>query len=47
MACEYRLQWSTKPGSKSRDAVVRQLYPRLLYAFSDVIVFVMKEPRQV
>lgn len=44
---EYELQWSTKTGCKSRGFAVTHLYPRLLYAFSDVIVFVLRNPRYV
>ena len=29
----------------TRDYAVRHLYPRLLYTFSDVVVFVQKNPR--
>jgi hypothetical protein len=35
------------PEQSRRDFAVRNLYPRLLYTFSDVIVFVLKNPRSV
>lgn len=44
---EYELQWSTGEGSKTRGFAVTHLYPRLLYAFSDVIVFVLHNARYV
>ena len=31
--------------AQSRQWTVQQLYPRLLYTFSDVIIFVMKNPK--
>lgn len=30
---------------KSREIVVNQLYPRLLYTFSDVVCYVTNNPR--
>jgi len=44
---EYELQWSVGAGSKTRGFAVTHLYPRLLYAFSDVIVFVLRNARYV
>ncbi|KAL4757187.1 uncharacterized protein BDW70DRAFT_171583 [Aspergillus foveolatus] len=41
------LLWATTERTKSREYVVRNLYPRLLYTFSDTIVFVTKNPRVV
>lgn len=32
---------------QGRQALVRELYPRLLYSFSDVVVFVLDNPRYV
>ncbi|THV63889.1 hypothetical protein D6D28_10317 [Aureobasidium pullulans] len=37
--------WADKPWKKTREFAVRELYPRLLYTFSDVIVFVLKNPK--
>jgi energy-coupling factor transporter ATP-binding protein EcfA2 len=42
---ERELIWADSPRTRSRDFVVANLYPRLLYTFSDVIVFVLKNPR--
>lgn len=41
------VMWATTEQKRSRDYIVRNLYPRLLYTFSDVIVFVMKNPRVI
>jgi energy-coupling factor transporter ATP-binding protein EcfA2 len=45
VASERELAWADSPRKQSRDFVVANLYPRLLYTFSDVIVFVLKNPR--
>ncbi|KAI1208514.1 uncharacterized protein F4807DRAFT_452194 [Annulohypoxylon truncatum] len=37
--------WAVTPETKKREYAVAQLYPRLLYTFSDVVVFVLKNPR--
>ena len=39
------LIWADNAKSRSREYAVTNLYPRLLYTFSDVIVFVLKNPR--
>lgn len=44
---EREILWATDNLTKSREYHVRHLYPRLLYTFSDVIVFVIKNPRVV
>lgn len=44
---ERELVWADTPKKQSRDFAVAHLYPRLLYTFSDVIVFVLKNPRCV
>jgi energy-coupling factor transporter ATP-binding protein EcfA2 len=44
---ERELVWADTAKKQSRDFAVAHLYPRLLYTFSDVIVFVMKNPRYV
>lgn len=41
------IAWATTERRRSRDYIVRNLYPRLLYTFSDVVVFVMKNPRVI
>jgi energy-coupling factor transporter ATP-binding protein EcfA2 len=44
---EREIVWATTPKTRSREYHVRNLYPRLLYTFSDVIVFVTKNPRVI
>jgi predicted acylesterase/phospholipase RssA len=44
---EREVIWAKTEVTRSRDYHVRTLYPRLLYTFSDVIVFVMKNPRVI
>jgi predicted acylesterase/phospholipase RssA/energy-coupling factor transporter ATP-binding protein EcfA2 len=39
--------WATTEERRSREYIVRNLYPRLLFTFSDVVVFVMKNPRVI
>jgi energy-coupling factor transporter ATP-binding protein EcfA2 len=39
--------WADEPWRRSRAFAVKELYPRLLYTFSDVIVFVLKNSKQV
>ncbi|KAF2173984.1 hypothetical protein M409DRAFT_62174 [Zasmidium cellare ATCC 36951] len=39
------IEWATSEDKRSRDFVVKELYPRLLYTFSDVTVFVLKNPK--
>ncbi|KAI1446662.1 FabD/lysophospholipase-like protein [Annulohypoxylon stygium] len=42
---ERDIAWAITPETKKREYAVTQLYPRLLYTFSDVVVFVLKNPR--
>lgn len=42
---ERELAWADNHSLRSRQFAVTNLYPRLLYTFSDVIVFVLKNPR--
>ncbi|KAI0484539.1 acyl transferase/acyl hydrolase/lysophospholipase [Xylariaceae sp. FL0804] len=44
---ERELQWANAPRARSREFAVTNLYPRLLYTFSDVIVFVLRNPRVI
>ena len=44
---ERELTWADSPRKQSREFAVAHLYPRLLYTFSDVIVFVLKNPRVI
>ncbi len=39
------LTWATTPERQTREFAVTNLYPRLLYTFSDVNVYVLKNPR--
>lgn len=42
---EREIKWAKTAETQRRQFSVTQLYPRLLYTFSDVIVFVLKNPR--
>ncbi|ORY63334.1 acyl transferase/acyl hydrolase/lysophospholipase [Pseudomassariella vexata] len=44
---ERELEWASGPRARSREFAVTNLYPRLLYTFSDVIVFVLRNPRVI
>ncbi|KAK8041498.1 hypothetical protein PG994_014505 [Apiospora phragmitis] len=39
------LVWAKTPQTRKREFAVSQLYPRILYTFSDVVVFVLRNPR--
>jgi hypothetical protein len=39
------LAWAIDPETQKREYAVTQLYPRLLYTFSDVVVFVLRNPK--
>lgn len=39
------LEWANGAKGQSREYSVKRLYPRILYTFSDVIVFVLREAR--
>lgn len=39
------ITWATTPEKRTREFAVTNLYPRLLYTFSDIVVFVLKNPR--
>lgn len=41
------ISWAKTPQTKKREYTVSQLYPRILYTFSDVVVFVLRNPRYV
>lgn len=41
------LAWATPNGTKTKEYAVKHLYPRLLYTFSDVIVFVLRHSKYV
>jgi hypothetical protein len=44
---ERSLAWTDSPARRTRHFAVSNLYPRLLFTFSDVIVFVLRNPRYV
>ena len=44
---EREIKWADTNVKRSREYAVTNLYPRLLYTFSDVVVFVLKNPRYV
>ncbi|KAH9898942.1 hypothetical protein F4778DRAFT_178322 [Xylariomycetidae sp. FL2044] len=39
------IAWAETPQTKKREFTVAQLYPRILYTFSDVVIFVLRNPR--
>lgn len=39
------ITWANTPQTQKREYTVSQLYPRILYTFSDVVVFVLRNPR--
>lgn len=39
------VRWAKNARQRSREYAVENLYPRLLYTFSDTIVFVERNPR--
>lgn len=42
---EREITWATTNTRRTRSFAVSQMYPRLLYTFSDIVVFVLKNPR--
>ncbi|KAF1965009.1 FabD/lysophospholipase-like protein [Bimuria novae-zelandiae CBS 107.79] len=40
-----RLEWAKSPETNKREFVVGQLYPRILYTFSSVVVFVLQNAK--
>lgn len=40
-----KLEWANSEEKKTRGYVVKQLYPRILYTFSDVVVFVLRNAK--
>lgn len=42
---EREITWANTNEKRSREYAVTYLYPRLLYTFSDVVVFVLRNPR--
>lgn len=46
-SAEREIAWATTPEKTNRKYFVENLYPRLLYTFSDVIVFVVRNARTI
>ncbi|KAF2122021.1 hypothetical protein BDV96DRAFT_640090 [Lophiotrema nucula] len=44
---EREVQWMTEKAKRTRQFAAGQLYPRILFAFSDVVVFVHRNPRAI
>ena len=44
---EREITWANTATRRSRNFAVSHMYPRLLYTFSDVVIFVLKNPRYV
>lgn len=44
-ASSSHIQWANSPETRKREYAVMELYPRLLYTFSDVVVFVLRNTR--
>ncbi|KAI9659446.1 MAG: hypothetical protein M1821_001704 [Bathelium mastoideum] len=44
---ERQLAWADSKTSNSREYAVTNLYPRLLYTFSDCVVFVLRNPKVI
>ncbi|KAF3925728.1 hypothetical protein AA313_de0208129 [Arthrobotrys entomopaga] len=42
---ERELKWATTDTTRRREFVVSELYPRILYTFSDAVVFVIRETK--
>jgi hypothetical protein len=40
-----RLDWAENNDKRGRSYIVQELYPRLLYTFSDVVVFVLRNAK--
>ena len=40
-----RIKWATTEESRQREYAVTKLYPRILYTFSDCVVFVLRNPK--
>lgn len=41
------LEWARDSQTRKREYIVKHLYPRLLFTFSDVVVFVQNNPRTI
>jgi hypothetical protein len=43
----HALEWATTDQTRTRQFAVTELYPRLLYTFSDAVVFVLRNAKFV
>jgi hypothetical protein len=41
----HEIKWATTEESRQREYAVTRLYPRILYTFSDCVVFVLRNPK--
>jgi hypothetical protein len=41
------ISWANTPEKCKREFAVRHMYPRMLYTFSDIVVFVLRNDRSV
>ena len=41
------IAWANTPETEKREYAVTELYPRLLYTFSDVVVFVLRNSKYI
>ncbi|PNS15041.1 hypothetical protein CAC42_2270 [Sphaceloma murrayae] len=44
-AASYNIEWANTEDTRQREFAVMNLYPRILYTFSDVVVFVLRNPK--
>jgi hypothetical protein len=44
-AAKREIKWATDPEKCKREFAVKHMYPRMLYTFSDIIVFVLRNDR--
>ncbi|KAI0437961.1 hypothetical protein F4803DRAFT_565654 [Xylaria telfairii] len=44
-AAPRKIEWAQTPQTQKREFAVSQLYPRILYTFSDCVIFVLRNPR--
>lgn len=42
-----KIHWANNPNMQTREFAVSSLFPRILYTFSDVVVFVLREAKYV
>jgi hypothetical protein len=42
-----KIAWAQERDCRSRQYIVENLYPRILYTFSDIVILVMRNPKSV